>query len=54
MKIIVDFVVRLLYLCRKIIYQKMKALYQKFEILLQNTPTDFQRYLYEKIPWETE
>jgi len=31
----------------------MKALYQKFEILLQNTPTDFQRYLYEKIPWES-
>ena len=30
----------------------MKELYQKFEILLQNTPTDFKRYLYEKIPWE--
>ena len=29
----------------------MEALYQKFEILLQNTPTDFTRYLYEKIPW---
>ncbi len=31
----------------------MKTLYQKFEILLQNTPTDFQRYLYEKVPWES-
>ena len=31
----------------------MKTLYQKFEILLRNTPTDFQRYLYEKIPWES-
>jgi len=31
----------------------MKTLYQKFEILLQNTPTDFQRYLYAKIPWES-
>ncbi|MCL2289590.1 MAG: AAA family ATPase [Bacteroidetes bacterium] len=29
----------------------MKILYQKFETLLQNTPTDFKRYLYEKIPW---
>ena len=31
----------------------MKTLYQKLEILLQNTPTDFQRYLYERIPWES-
>ncbi len=31
----------------------MKVLYQKFEILLQNTPIGFQRYLYEKIPWES-
>ena len=31
----------------------METLYQKLEILLQNTPTDFQRYLYEKIPWES-
>ena len=31
----------------------MEALYQKFEILLQNTPTDFKRYLYKKIPWES-
>ena len=44
---------RLLYLCKEIMDQKMKTLYQKFEILLQNTPTDFQRYLYEKIPWES-
>ena len=29
----------------------MKALYQKFEILLKNTPTNFQRYLYAKVPW---
>ncbi|MDR0294961.1 MAG: AAA family ATPase [Prevotellaceae bacterium] len=31
----------------------MKTLYQKFEILLQNTPTDFQRYLYKKVAWES-
>ena len=31
----------------------METLYQKFEILLQNTPTDFKRYLYKKIPWES-
>ena len=31
----------------------MKKLYQKFETLLQNTPTDFKRYLYERIPWES-
>ena len=32
-------------------FKAMETLYQKFEILLQNTPTDFTRYLYEKIPW---
>jgi predicted AAA+ superfamily ATPase len=31
----------------------MKTLYQKFEILLQNTPTDFKRYLYEKVSWDS-
>lgn len=31
----------------------MKTLYQKFETLLQNTTTDFKRYLYEKISWES-
>lgn len=31
----------------------MKTLYQKFEILLQNTPTDFNRYLYGKIAWNS-
>ena len=30
----------------------MKTLYQKFETLLQNTTTDFKRYLYEKVSWE--
>lgn len=29
----------------------MNTLYQKFETLLQNTPTHFKRYLYDKIPW---
>lgn len=29
----------------------MKTLYQKFEILLQNTTTEFKRYLYEDISW---
>lgn len=31
----------------------MKALYQKFETLLQNTTTDFKRYLYEEISWDS-
>ena len=30
----------------------MKNLYQKFETLLKNTPTDFKRYLYEKVSWD--
>jgi len=30
----------------------MKTLYQKFETLLQNTTTDFKRYLYEKVSWD--
>lgn len=29
----------------------MRSLYQKFEVLLQNTSTDFKRYLYDNIPW---
>ncbi len=29
----------------------MRTLYQKFESLLQNTSTDFKRYLYEKVSW---
>jgi uncharacterized protein len=31
----------------------MRTLYQKFEILLQNTMTDFKRYLYEEISWNS-
>lgn len=31
----------------------MRTLYQKFEILLQNTTTDFKRYLYEKVSWKS-
>ncbi|NLF44299.1 MAG: ATP-binding protein [Bacteroidales bacterium] len=31
----------------------MKTLYQKFETLLQNTTTDFKRYLYEKVSWDS-
>lgn len=31
----------------------METLYQKFEILLQNTTTDFKRYLYERASWES-
>lgn len=31
----------------------METLYQKFETLLQNTTTDFKRYLYEKVSWES-
>lgn len=31
----------------------MKALYQKFETLLQETSTDFKRYLYSRVPWES-
>ena len=30
----------------------MRTLYQKFETLLQNTSTDFKRYLYEKVSWD--
>ncbi len=31
----------------------MRTLYQKFETLLQNTSTDFKRYLYEKVSWDS-
>ncbi len=31
----------------------MRTLYQKFETQLRNTPTDFKRYLYEKISWDS-
>lgn len=31
----------------------MRTLYQKFETLLQNTTTDFKRYLYGSIAWES-
>ena len=30
----------------------MRTLYQKFETLLQNTTTDFKRYLYENVSWD--
>jgi len=31
----------------------MITLYQKFESLLQHTTTDFKRYLYDKVPWDS-
>lgn len=31
----------------------MRTLYQKFETLLQSTTTDFKRYLYDKISWDS-
>ena len=31
----------------------MRTLYQKYETLLQNTTTDFKRYLYEKVAWDS-
>ena len=31
----------------------MRTLYQKFETLLQNTTTDFKRYLYKNVAWES-
>jgi predicted AAA+ superfamily ATPase len=31
----------------------MITLYQKFETLLQSTTTDFKRYLYDKVSWES-
>ncbi len=31
----------------------MRTLYQKFETLLQGTNTDFKRYLYENVAWES-
>jgi uncharacterized protein len=30
----------------------MRTLYQKFETLLQNTSTDFKRYLYKEVSWD--
>ncbi len=31
----------------------MRILYQKYETLLQNTTTDFKRYLYKKVSWDS-
>ncbi len=31
----------------------MKTLYQKFEIQLQKTTTDFKRYLYDQVSWDS-
>ena len=31
----------------------MRTLYQKFETLLQSTTTDFKRYLYRSVAWES-
>ena len=31
----------------------MRTLYQKFETLLQNTTTDFKRYLYKEVSWNS-
>jgi hypothetical protein len=31
----------------------MRTLYQKFETLLQSTTTEFKRYLYDKVSWES-
>jgi predicted AAA+ superfamily ATPase len=31
----------------------MRTLYQKFETLLQSTTTDFKRYLYDEVSWES-
>lgn len=31
----------------------MYTIYQKFETLLQSTPTNFKRYLYEKVSWNS-
>ena len=31
----------------------MRTLYQKFETLLDRTPTDFKRYLYERVSWDS-
>ncbi len=31
----------------------MRTLYQKFETLLQSTTTDFKRYLYENVSWDS-
>ncbi len=31
----------------------MRTLYQKYETLLQNTTTDFKRYLYQKVSWDS-
>jgi uncharacterized protein len=31
----------------------METLYQKFETLLQHTPTEFKRYLYDAVAWDS-
>ena len=31
----------------------MRTLYQKYETLLQNTTTEFKRYLYKKVSWDS-
>jgi predicted AAA+ superfamily ATPase len=38
---------------QKINVNAMRTLYQKFETLLQNTTTDFKRYLYENVSWDS-
>ena len=43
----------ILYLYGKQYIKIMKTLYQKFETLLQNTTTDFKRYLYDNISWNS-
>lgn len=40
-------------LCTKLVCQKTDTFYQKFEILLENTTSDFKRYLYERVSWES-
>lgn len=35
------------------IIKTMRTLYQKFETLLQSTTTDFKRYLYDKVSWDS-
>ena len=43
----------ILYLCGNSLIKVMRTLYQKFETLLQNTTTDFKRYLYDKVSWDS-
>ncbi len=50
---IVDYIVHFYIFAIINLLNAMRILYQKYETLLQNTTTDFKRYLYKKISWNS-